>query len=210
MIVTNIKEQKKDPAMRNIYVDHTYVFSLTAQDVRYFKLEEGREIPQETFDFIQENLIYIKAQDTALRYLGYKMRTRAEVRRKLEEGEFAPETVERVMDFLERYGYCDDLAYARAFVKERQRLRPKGAYALKMELRQRGVAETVIEEVLTRTEINETSDALRWLEKKTKGRLPQEEKERQRLYGFLQRKGYSWDVIREAFQLLAQGEGERE
>lgn len=210
MIVTNIKEQKKDPAMRNIYVDHTYVFSLTVQDVRYFKLEEGREISKETFDFIQKNLIYIKAQDTALRYLGYKMRSEAEVRGKLEESGFSPETVGRVMEFLRKYGYCDDLAYARAFVKERQRLRPKGAYALKMELFQRGVSEEIIEDVLEDAQIDETADALRWLEKKTKGRLPENEKERQRLYGFLQRKGYGWDVIREAFCLLTQREGERE
>ena len=210
MIVTQIKEQKKDPAMRNIYVDHRYVFSLPLQDIRYFKLEEGKEIPQETFAFIQENLIYIKAQDMALRYLGYKMRTRAEVRRKLEEGAFAPETVERVMDFLERYGYCDDLAYAKAYIKEGLRLRPKGAYALKMELSQRGVAEEQIEEALGQTPMDETKDALYWLEKKTKGRLPADEKERRRLCGFLQRKGYGWDVIREAFRLLAQKEGEIE
>ena len=67
------------------------------------------------------------------------MRTEAELRRKLTEKEFAPQVIEKVMDFLCRYGYCDDKAYAKSFVKERLRLKPKGAYALKMELRQKGI-----------------------------------------------------------------------
>ena len=80
MLVTAIIPQKKDPAKRNIFIDGEFAFSLIAQDVLYFKLREGEPIPQETFDIIQDNLIYIQAQDTALHYLGYKMRTEAELR----------------------------------------------------------------------------------------------------------------------------------
>ncbi len=192
MLVTAIIPQKKDPAKRNIFIDGEFAFSLIAQDVLYFKLREGEPIPQETFDIIQDNLIYIQAQDTALHYLGYKMRTEAELRRKLTEKEFAPQVIEKVMDFLCRYGYCDDKAYAKSFVKERLRLKPKGAYALKMELRQKG--------------ISEKKDAARWILKKTRGNLELDEKEKQRLYGFLQRKGYRWDTIREAMALVEAGE----
>lgn len=210
MIVTEIKQQKRDPGKWNIYIDHVFAFALVAQDVRYFKLEAGKEISQETYDFIQRNLVYIKAQDMALRYLGYKMRTKAEVRHKLEEGDFSEETIEKVLEFLEKYGYCDDCAYARAFIQERLRLHPKGVYALKLELRQRGIDEKIVEEALADTDVNEVEDALRWIEKKTKGILPKEEKEKQRLFAFLQRKGYGWDVIKEAFSLFQNGKGEME
>lgn len=166
MLVTAIIPQKKDPAKRNIFIDGEFAFSLIAQDVLYFKLREGEPIPQETYDTIQDNLIYIQAQDTALHYLGYKMRTEAELRRKLTEKEFAPQVIEKVMDFLCRYGYCDDKAYAKSFVKERLRLKPKGAYALKMELRQKGISEKIAEEVLAETDLNEAEDAARWILKK--------------------------------------------
>lgn len=206
MLVTAIIPQKKDPAKRNIFIDGEFAFSLIAQDVLYFKLREGEPIPQETYDTIQDNLIYIQAQETALHYLGYKMRTEAELRRKLTEKEFAPQVIEKVMDFLCRYGYCDDKAYVKSFVKERLRLKPKGAYALKMELRQKGISEKIAEEVLAETDLNESEDAARWILKKTRGNLELDEKEKQRLYGFLQRKGYRWDTIREAMALVEAGE----
>ncbi|HIY05165.1 MAG TPA: recombination regulator RecX [Candidatus Anaerotignum merdipullorum] len=201
MIVTDIIPQKKDPSKQNIYIDHVFAFALIAQDVRYFKLRVGEEVAQETYDFIQENLIYIKAQDTALRYLGYRMRTEAEIRKKLAEQAFSEETIEQVLVFLRKYGYCDDQVYARSFIRERLRLQPKGAYALKMELRQKGVPEQVIAEVLAETQIDEVADAVAWIVRKTRGRCPTEEKEKKRLYAFLQRKGYHWDVIAEAFRL---------
>ena len=71
-----------------------------------------------------------------------------------------------VLVFLEKYGYADDREYCRRYIRERLRLKPKSGYALGLELRQRGVSSRIIEEVLAETEIDEASDALRWLEKK--------------------------------------------
>lgn len=206
MIVTAITQQKRNPEKQNIFIDGTFAFSLNMQDVRYFKLKEGAVIAQETYDFIQENLIYIKAQDTALHYLGYKMRTEQELRRKLTEKEFVPDVIERVMEFLKRYGYCNDRQYAESYVKERLRLQPRSAYLLKMELRQRGISEEIAQEVLMESEMDEAADAAKWIWKKTKGNLEIDEKQKKKLYGFLQRKGYHWDVIEEAFRRIREGE----
>lgn len=74
--------------------------------------------------------------------------------------------IAQVLAFLEKYGYADDREYCRRYIRERLRLKPKSGYALGLELRQRGVSSRIIEEVLAETEIDEASDALRWLEKK--------------------------------------------
>lgn len=203
MVVTAMIPQKKDAAKYNIFVDGTFAFALSMQDIQYFKLKEGAQIAQQTYDFIQENLIYIKAQDIALHYLGYQMRTQAQVRKKLEDKGFAEPVVERVLAFLCKYGYCDDMAYAKSYIRQCQKLRPKGAYVLKMELRQRGVAQDIVEQAMQEAEICEAEDAAYWIRKKVKGNINDlEEKEKRRLYGFLQRKGYRWDVIAEAIRLL--------
>lgn len=203
MVVTAIIQQKKDTAKYNIFVDGTFAFALSMQDIAYFKLKEGAPIAQQTYDFIQENLIYIKAQDIALHYLGYQMRTQEQVRKKLEEKSFAEPVVERVMAFLRKYGYCDDMAYAKSYIRQSQKLRPKGAYVLKMELRQRGITQEIIEQAIQESGLCETEDAAYWIRKKIKCRIEDlDEKEKQRLYGFLQRKGYRWDVITEAMRLV--------
>ncbi len=210
MQVTAITPQKRDETRFNIFIDGAYAFALPMQDILYFKLKEGKEVSEETVEFIQKNLIYIKAQDTALHFIGYKMRTGKEIRRKLEEKGFAEETIAEVMTFLEKYGYADDREYCCKYIKERLRLHPKSRYALGMELRQRGVSSKLIEEIMAETEMDEAGDAFRWLEKKWRGQWPPEEKKKKQLQDFLLRKGYSYDMIREAFRQMEEiygGEG---
>ena len=195
MRITAITQQKRDPSRYNIFIDGVYAFALPMQDILYFKLKEGQEAAEETIAFIRKNLIYIKAQDTALRFLGYKMRTVQEIRQKLLEKEFAEDVIAQVLAFLEKYGYADDREYCRRYIREKLRLG--------LELRQRGVSSCIIEEVLAETEIDEASDALRWLEKKSRGQWPPEnEKKKKQLFDFLLRKGYSYDIIKEAFRQM--------
>ena len=201
MLVTAITQQKKDETRYNVFIDGEYVFALPMQDILYFKLKEGREVPEETVEYIQNSLIYIKAQDLALHYIGYKMRTVKEIRMKLEEKEFSEEVIEKVIAFLEKYGYADDREYCRKYIKEKLRMKPKSGYALKIELRQRGISSRIIDEVMAETEMDEEGDAFRWLERKSRGNWPPaDDKQKKKLYDFLLRKGYSYDIIGEAFR----------
>lgn len=97
MRITAITQQKRDPSRYNIFIDGAYAFALPMQDILYFKLKEGQEAAEDTIAFIRKNLIYIKAQDTALRFLGYKMRTVQEIRQKLLEKEFAEDVIAQVL-----------------------------------------------------------------------------------------------------------------
>lgn len=208
MLITAITQQKRDPSRYNIFIDGAYAFALPMQDILYFKLKEGQEAAEETIAFIRKNLIYIKAQDTALHYIGYKMRTVQEIRRKLTEKAFAEETIDEVIAFLEKYGYADDREYCRKYIKETLRMKPKSGYALKIELRQRGVSSHIIDEVMAETEMDEQTDALYWLQKKSRGQWAEMgEKKRKQLQDFLLRKGYSYDIIRDAFRQMEEAYG---
>lgn len=210
MRVTAITPQKRDETKYNIFIDGEYAFALPMQDILYFKLKEGNEVAEETVGFIRKNLIYIKAQDTALHFIGYQMRTVEEIRRKLTEKDFSEDTIEEVLVFLEKYGYADDKEYCRKYIRERLRLRPKSRYALGLELRQKGVSSHIVEEILAETEIDEDGDAFFWLEKKCRRQWPPEEKKKKQLYDFLRRKGYSYETIGEAFRRMEQEYGGEE
>ena len=208
MLVTAITQQKKDETRYNVFINGEYAFALPMQDILYFKLKEGREVPEETIEYIQNSLIYIKAQDTALHYIGYKMRTVKEIRIKLAEKEFSEDVMERVIEFLEKYGYADDREYCRKYIREKLRMKPKSGYALKIELKQRGISSRIIDEVMAETEVDEEGDAFRWLERKNRGIWPpQDDKQKKKLYDFLLRKGYSYDIIGEAFRQMDEAYG---
>lgn len=200
MRVTDITPQKRDTGRFNVFIDGAYIFALVPQDIAYFKLKEGQEVSAETVAFIQKNLIYIKAQETALHYIGYKMRTVKEVTQKLREKEFSESTIVQVLEFLQKYKYTDDEEYALRYIRQRQRLNPRSAYLLRLELMERGVGEDICRRVLAETPPQEAEDAFVWLEKKARGVWPLDEKKKKQVVGFLQRKGYSYDIIKTAFR----------
>ena len=204
MTVTKIEQQKKDKSRYSVYIDGEFAFGLIMEDILYFKLREGQEISDETYEYIMDTTLYIKAQDTAVRYLGYKMRTKREVENKLKEYEFPDSIILRVIEFLEKYEYVDDRNYCRKYIKETMKLRPKGIFLIKKELRERGAADNIIEEAISEAEIDEQPLAEALLERKYEDFANMDHKELARVYGCLQRKGFSYGVIKAAVASLAE------
>ncbi len=199
MQITEIKQQVRNKERYAVFVDGEYAFSLIQQDILYFKLREGEMLPREKYDYIMENLIYIKAQEAALHFLGYRARTKKEVSEKLGEKEYAPEVIQKVLLFLEKYGYLDDEVYARAYVRDSIKLKPKGRFLLRMELAQKGVNDETIQRVLEEELIDEMEGAKRLIRKKVKDFSAVDEKKKNSVFAALQRKGYSFELTKEAF-----------
>ncbi|MCI9887295.1 regulatory protein RecX [Micrococcales bacterium 31B] len=91
-----------------------------------------------------------RAKQVALRYLGPKQRTRAEIRGTLERRGFAPELQQHVEEWLDQHALLDDIEYARAWVRARSVRKGMAPRALAQELQRKGVArgdiETAMEE----------------------------------------------------------------
>ena len=204
MTVTDIKQQKKDKSRYSVYIDGEYAFSLIMEDILYFGLKIGEDISDSVYDYITETTLYIKAQDSALKYLGYRMRTEKEIEDRLISEDYGEEVCQKVMDFLKKYNYVNDREYCEKYIRETMKLRPKGSYLIKTELKNRGVAEEVAEEAVRRADIDELSVAEELLEKKYEGFADMVNKELSRVYGCLQRRGFSYGVIKEAVADLAE------
>ena len=200
MIVTAIEQQKKDTEKYNVFVDGEFAFSLYMQDILFFKIKENEEIAEERYNYIINEVVYIKAQDKALNFLGYKMRTEKEMRDKLNTYDFNESVVERVMEFLLKYSYIDDFKYAVSYIKQTQRLKPLGSYGIKMKLREYGIKDKVIENAILESELDEEEDAYSLLMKKIGEKKELDEKEKKKYHDFLLRRGYSYDIIKEVFK----------
>ena len=141
-----------------------------------------------------------RAKNIAYRYLSYRPRSYSEVERKLRDKGFDDVTVRIVLSNLIRLGYIDDEKFADQWAQSRIRLRGLGRRRIEQELRDKGVdretARRALDDVLTADLEIET--ARRAAERKllTMRTLDRETK-RRRLAGFLERKGFSFAVIRQ-------------
>lgn len=203
MTVTRIEQQKKDKSRYSVYIDGEFAFGLIMQDILYFKIKEGEELPQEKYDYIMDSTVYIRAQDTAAKYLGYKMRTEREVAKKLLDSGFSENICERVLQGLQKYDYINDAIYCMKYIKETLELRPKGKFLIRQELKSKGIDEDTIDRAIDESYIDELVIAKNLLMKKYEDFANMDNKELSKVYGFLQRKGFSYSIIKEAVGELA-------
>jgi regulatory protein len=91
---------------------------------------------------------YLRARERALRLLGIRPRSVAEIRSRLSRYRVPQDTLRAVIADLGARGYLDDLAFARSWITRRMASRPCGVKRLRWELRQKGVPSAVIERAL--------------------------------------------------------------
>jgi regulatory protein len=94
----------------------------------------------------------------AARFLEARPRSSDEVRRRLRDAGYRAELVEGTLERLTELGYLDDAAFARGWVESRDRARPRGARALRDELRRKGVAAADAEAALASREARASGD----------------------------------------------------
>ena len=173
-----------------IFLDGESAFAVYKGELSRYHLEEGAVLPPEVYEELVNRVLKKRATLRAMHILKRTDKTEAQLRRKLEESEYPKEAVESAIAYVTSYGYLDDRRYAEHYIEWKKQ--GKGKARLKMELVQKGISREIIEEVLESTDFGETREMIRQIIlKKRKTDIPMNEKEKQRLYGFLMRKGFS-------------------
>lgn len=106
-----------------------------------------------------------RAYNQALIYLTPRARSILEVRRNLDRKGFSPEVIDKTISKLISLGLLNDREFATLFVESRERFHPRSRFALGYELKQKGVSNLIIEEVLA--DVDERDAALRAVKAKT-------------------------------------------
>ncbi len=149
-----------------------------------------------------------RAKNAAYRLLTYRPRSRVELEAKLRDREFSETAVQEVIDSLVLLGYVNDLRFAAQWSAGRVRLSGYGRRRIEQELRNKGVAGDVIKEALAGIFLDniEMDTAKQVAEKKLNTmKSVDRETRRRRLAGFLERKGFSYDIIRTVLNTVREG-----
>jgi regulatory protein len=142
-----------------------------------------------------------KAMKFAMKLLGLRRRSEKELLKRLEEKGYKDDIAQEVMAEMQRFGYLDDSQFAESYINDRMRFRPAGRFVIRMELKGRGLSDSVIEEkldeLLPREEELRLASSLAEKKLRTLDRRD-EKKARLKLLNFLKSKGFSSDIISQA------------
>jgi len=132
--------------------------------------------------------------DAAVRYLGYRPRSEAEIRQRLVMRGFESDGIERTVARLKEQGLVDDLAFARFWKENRESFRPRSQRLTRLELRRKGLDAETIEAVVA--EIDDGDSAYRAALSRAP-RLAGADYAgfRRRLGQYLRERGFGYEVI---------------
>jgi regulatory protein len=193
--ITALRQQKRNHERVNVFLDGEFAFGLPLDAA--LSLRVGDALSDERIEALRELDEYDKAKNAALRLLTYRPRSSAEIRRKLQEKQFDDNLIQRVIERLGELRLLDDEAFARYWLEQRERFKPRSAYLLRQELRQKGVPSDIVERVLD--DVDEAASALKAAQQRARryAHLPFEEFQ-QKLGGYLQRRGFNYALARDA------------
>jgi regulatory protein len=147
-----------------------------------------------------------KAKEYAFFLLKFRLRSEYELTQRLRQKGFAEETCRETVDFLKDRKFIDDRVFARGWVTGRLK-RPFGLKRIRVELLQKGLAKEVIEETFAGIKAGyDEPGIISQLARQRFSRLKGIDliKAKQRVYGYLMRRGFSPDLIRDAVSKLAE------
>ena len=164
-------------------------------EARRFRLAPEGSVSKNDYEQIMHEVLGKRAKKRALHLLEQMDRTEAGLREKLETGGYPAECIEEAISYVKRFHYLDDARYAQNYV------RYKGEKMSRMQIKQKlsakGISREIIDLALEEQyQGDETLQIRKLLEKRGYSRENCEQKEFQRTYQFLMRRGFrSSDVL---------------
>lgn len=193
-IITGIEQQKKNPNRVNIYLDEQFAFGLYKASALHLKV--GDTLDDGNIQALEQKDAAEEAYQKALKLLNIRPRTEHEMRSRLQEYGFTDEIIDSVIANLLEKNYLNDQQFAAEWIENRTTFRPRGKRLLRIELMKKHVDEEEIQTALAT--LPEEEQLVREAAKKYSNRLKglDESTFKKRLYGFLVRRGFSYDDIK--------------
>jgi regulatory protein len=150
-----------------------------------------------------------RAIDLAYKAVARRDLTVMELRARLEGKHVPPEAIDDAVAELEETGFLDDARYARQFAEDKRELEQWGTERIAQDLRRRGIAPQLIDAaVATHDRDSELRTALLLLRERYPT-APRDDRERDRAWQMLVRRGYSPDLSYDAIRTWERAERER-
>lgn len=196
-VITSIKKER---GKMRVTVSESDEILVPISLFRERPLEEGQLIDMDDYDNWLMVRQYRHALDRAVAFLASRARSRKEIEDKLLRCGYRPCTVEMVLYKLETEKLLDDADFARQWVEARVN-RKLGRSRIAQELRRKGISADEAEAALESIDPDDQLSAATALVEKALARTKSGEDPRKtasRITAMLARRGFGYDVAREA------------
>ena len=192
--VTAIRSGKRGKRV-NIFLDDRFAFSLEAEVALKEGLKAEQELSPGDIEALTKADLFQRCLNAAFHLLSYRPRSQAELSQRLHRRGFDGDNVAAVLARLKEQGLVDDLAFAQFWKDNRESFRPRSQWLTRLELRQKGVAEEIINRVAA--QVDDEDSAYRAAIVKAR-RLPTADYDgfRRRLGQYLKRRGFGYGLIK--------------
>jgi regulatory protein len=160
--------------------------------------------------------LYQRYLDSSLHFLSYRPRSEKEVRDNLIKKKAPREIIDQIIEWLKEHRFVNDEEFVRWWVEQRTRFRPRGMRIIKLELKQKGIAQEIIEKIMANGPdqigipngndhrdkyqiVNDLESAKKIVEKKiTKYKGLKRYEIYRKLGAYLAGKGFDWETIKKS------------
>ncbi|MBI4971358.1 MAG: regulatory protein RecX [Candidatus Omnitrophica bacterium] len=138
----------------------------------------------------------------ALKLLGMRMHSEKELLKKLYAKKFPPAEIYALIEKLKERKLIDDSVFTRAYV-DQLRNKATGDVRIRFQLKKKGLGEKIIEECFDKeNREDQRKRALDLASLKIKPDKSADPKERKRIYDYLTRKGFDYEICRDVMGQL--------
>jgi len=179
----------------NIFLDEKFAFSLEAEVAVKEGLRTDQSLSEGEIEALKKADLFQRCLNAAFRLLSFRPRSESKLRERLQRRGFDGENVAAVLTKLKEQGLVDDLAFAQFWKDNRESFRPRSQWLTRLELRQKGVAEEIINQVAA--QVDDEASAYRAAVAKAR-RLSTADYNgfRRRLGQYLKRRGFGYGLIK--------------
>ena len=202
-VITAIYPARRRPHYLEMEIDGAPVGALPERELARLGLAVGQSIDPVALEGLRATAALAAALSLANGYLAHRPRSEAEVRRRLAQAGFDALAIDAAVEALTAQGLLDDTRFAALWVESRSLFSPRSAQTLGRELRQKGVDRDQIDAVLASSGTDDAALALDAGRKRLRSYGSLDEAAfRQKMSGYLMRRGFGYDVVRAAVELL--------
>jgi regulatory protein len=179
-----------------VYLDGEFAFGLAL--IHALWLKTGQTLTDAQIEELKAADTLEKAHQKAMDFITYRPRSEREVRQRLTRAGVDEASMTQIVADLRNAGLLDDASFSKEWVESRLRSAPGSRRKLEWELRQKGVAQNVIDKTLQTADVDDLQTALNMAQR----RLPRLAgldaiSQKRKLSDYLARNGFDYTTISE-------------
>ena len=197
--ITALKVQQKNTQRINVYLDGEFAFGLSRIVAAW--LQVGQELSDEKISQLKAEDTVESAYQRTLHYIAIRPRSEKEIIQYLNKIGLSSEIQDKIFERLKAHDWINDHRFATQWAENRSLFHPTSKRALRTELFLKGIDQETINEITANYDEEESAY------KAAQKVLPRLHDQpayqfQKKLYSFLARRGFSYDIIQSTIQRL--------